>query len=263
MYIGTLEASQTLTIRLFDRDLIGQDYLGKVSIPLSKLIHESGDSLEAWFPVEEEPTENFNKGTKLPGELLLKLHYPKTASLRGAVKRENPKKYYKIEKTLGQGAFGEVKRAVNRKTDRVCAVKILKKKKLEEQSKKLLEREIAIMSKLHHPNIVELIEAFDTPKNTYLILELVTGGELFDEIITRDKSYCEKDAADMVRQILLAISYMNSMGISHRDLKPENLCSTRNTISRLPILVYQRTSRQKVKWQPPAVPPPTSPPKCS
>jgi len=77
--------------------------------------------------------------------------------------------------------------------------------------------------KLHHPNIVQMIEAFDTPKKTYLILELVTGGELFDEIIARDKPYFEKDAAEMVRQILRAISYMNSMGIAHRDLKPENL----------------------------------------
>jgi len=56
-----------------------------------------------------------------------------------------------------------------------------------------------------------------------LILELVAGGELFDEIIARDKPYFEKDAAEMVRQILRAISYMNSMGIAHRDLKPENL----------------------------------------
>jgi calcium-dependent protein kinase len=98
----------------------------------------------------------------------------------------------------------------------------------------LLEREIAVMSKLHHPNIVELIEAFDTPKYTYLILELcvsfhcsiyhcsVTGGELFDEIISRDKPYYEKDAADMIRQVLLAVSYMNEMGVAHRDLKPEN-----------------------------------------
>jgi len=79
------------------------------------------------------------------------------------------------------------------------------------------------MAKLHHPNIVELIEAFDTPKKTYLILEFVSGGELFDEIINRDKPYYESDAADLVTQVLRAISYMNSMGIAHRDLKPENL----------------------------------------
>jgi len=79
------------------------------------------------------------------------------------------------------------------------------------------------MSKLHHPNIVQMIEAFDTPKKTYLILELITGGELFDEIIARDKPYFESDAVHMVTQILRAISYMNSMGIAHRDLKPENI----------------------------------------
>jgi len=79
------------------------------------------------------------------------------------------------------------------------------------------------MSKLHHPNIVQMIEAYDTPKKTYLILELVTGGELFDEIIARDKPYFESDAVSMVTQVLRAISYMNSMGIAHRDLKPENI----------------------------------------
>jgi len=94
---------------------------------------------------------------------------------------------------------------------------------LDSNSKNLLEREIAVMSKLHHPNIVQMIEAFDTPKKTYLILELVTGGELFDEIIARDKPYFEADCIAMVTQMLRAISYMNSMGIAHRDLKPENI----------------------------------------
>jgi len=86
-----------------------------------------------------------------------------------------------------------------------------------------LEREIAVMSKLKHPNIVTLIEAFDTQRKTYLILELVSGGELFDEIVNKDEPYYEKDAADIIRQVLQAICYMNSVGIAHRDLKPENL----------------------------------------
>jgi len=124
---------------------------------------------------------------------------------------------------LGSSAFGEVRKCSDKKTKTVYAVKILRKQKLDPNSKNLLEREIAVMSKLHHPNIVQMIEAFDTLKKTYLILELVTGGELFDEIIARDKPYFESDCIAMVTQMLRAISYMNSMGIAHRDLKPENI----------------------------------------
>jgi len=94
---------------------------------------------------------------------------------------------------------------------------------MNKDQKTLLEREIAVMAKLKHPNIVELIEAYDTPKYTYLVLELVYGGELFDEIINRAEPYYEDDAKAMVRQLMLAAEYMHAMGIAHRDLKPENL----------------------------------------
>jgi len=79
------------------------------------------------------------------------------------------------------------------------------------------------MAKLHHPYIVEMYEAFDTPKYTYLVLELVTGGELLEELINRDKPYTEKEAMHYISQILKAVEYMHSMGVAHRDLKPENL----------------------------------------
>jgi len=196
-----------------------------VTVPMSKLLDCEGDTFQEWFRIDKEPTDNFNKGTKNPGTIELRFSYPKKASLSGSgiIKRENPKKYYKFEKTLGTGAFGEVKKAIHKQSKKAYAVKILKKSKLDPQTKKVLEREIAVMSKLHHPNIVSLIEAYDTSRKTYLILELVSGGELFDEIVSRDQPYYEKDAADIVRQVLHAIAYMNSVGIAHRDLKPENL----------------------------------------
>lgn len=78
------------------------------------------------------------------------------------------------------------------------------------------------MTKLHHKNIIQLIEVFEDNEHIYLVLELVTGGELFDQIISRG-SYSEKDAAAIVKQILEAVMYMHSNGIAHRDLKPENL----------------------------------------
>jgi len=223
IFVGEIEPTHLVTVTLFDRDFVGQDFLGEVKIPLSRLLSQDSDSLEVWEMIEKEPTKNYNKDTKKPGQLQVKLHYPKGANERGIIKRDNPKKYYKFEKFLGSGAFGEVRKCMDKKNKNTYAVKILRKKVLDVSSKNLLEREIAVMSKLHHPNIVQMIEAFDTPKKTYLILELITGGELFDEIIARDKPYFESDAVHMVTQILRAISYMNSMGIAHRDLKPENI----------------------------------------
>jgi len=86
----------------------------------------------------------------------------------------------------------------------------------------LLEREIDIMKKLQHPNIIQLMEVIDTSDTLYLVLEFASGGELFDAIVNKG-SYSEADAAKIIRQILEAIQYVHKNGIAHRDLKPENL----------------------------------------
>eukprot|EP01128_Nolandella_sp_AFSM9_P000647 TRINITY_DN1079_c0_g1_i1.p1 TRINITY_DN1079_c0_g1~~TRINITY_DN1079_c0_g1_i1.p1 ORF type:complete len:489 (+),score=118.30 TRINITY_DN1079_c0_g1_i1:59-1468(+) len=232
IYVGKMEATHSITIKLYDRDLVSNDFLGEVTIPLSKLINHSGDSLTKWFDLVDEPTKTYNKGEKRTGQLKLTLHYPKLASLRGAISREDPKKYYTFESVLGTGAFATVKRGVNKETGVAYAIKVIRKKKLADESKKLLEREIAVMAKLHHPHIVELIQAYDTPKYTYLVLELVTGGELLDELINRERPYSEYDAVGFVKQILRGVGYMHNMGIAHRDLKPENILldSTKTSI---------------------------------
>eukprot|EP01125_Pyxidicula_operculata_P001100 TRINITY_DN10_c0_g1_i3.p1 TRINITY_DN10_c0_g1~~TRINITY_DN10_c0_g1_i3.p1 ORF type:complete len:224 (+),score=79.08 TRINITY_DN10_c0_g1_i3:645-1316(+) len=81
------------------------------------------------------------------------------------------------------------------------------------------------MRKLKHKNIIALHEVFDESDKIYLVMELVTGGELFDQIVSRG-TYSERDAAGIIRQILEAVDYMHRNGVAHRDLKPENLlCS--------------------------------------
>jgi len=101
----------------------------------------------------------------------------------------------------------------------------LKKKEQTDEELKLLQREIDIMRKLKHQNIIALFEVFDEKDFIYLVMELVTGGELFDQIVSRG-TYSEADAATIIRQILEAVEYMHENGIAHRDLKPENLlCS--------------------------------------
>jgi len=94
-----------------------------------------------------------------------------------------------------------------------------------------LQREIVNMQKLDHPNIVKFLEFFDDTENIYIIMEHISGGELFDKIVERG-SYNEVDAANIVSQILSAVAYMHSNGVAHRDLKPENLllCDEEGTI---------------------------------
>jgi calcium/calmodulin-dependent protein kinase I len=139
-----------------------------------------------------------------------------------------PRKFteiYTLGKTLGRGGFAVVREAINNQTKELYAVKIIEKKGLKEKDMEVLRREVAIMQKLAHPGIVQLIEVFDEAETVSLVLELVRGGELFDKIVERG-FYSERDAAELIRQILTAVEYMHAHGVTHRDLKPENLlCS--------------------------------------
>jgi len=96
------------------------------------------------------------------------------------------------------------------------------KKNVGKDYEKNLKMETAILQKVHHPNIIELKELVDTKDYLYLIMELVTGGELFDKIVEKG-SYTEADAAHLVHKIISAVLYLHESGIVHRDLKPENL----------------------------------------
>ncbi|XP_069748889.1 calcium/calmodulin-dependent protein kinase type IV isoform X4 [Narcine bancroftii] len=118
----------------------------------------------------------------------------------------------------GWGATSVVFQCRQKGTQKSYAVKMLKKT----IDKKIVRTEIGILLRLSHPNIIRLKEIFETPLEINLVLELVTGGELFDRIVERGY-YSEKDAADVVRQILEAVAYLHENGIVHRDLKPENL----------------------------------------
>jgi len=130
-------------------------------------------------------------------------------------------KKYELGKVLGTGAFSEVKLAINKQTKEKFAVKIIDKSKCKGKEN-MIDTEISILSKVHHENIVRLYDLYQIDNKIYLIMELVTGGELFDDIVRRGK-YTESDAAKIVQKILLAIDYLHGMGIAHRDLKPENL----------------------------------------
>jgi calcium/calmodulin-dependent protein kinase I len=112
--------------------------------------------------------------------------------------------------------------ALHKATNINYAVKVINKKDLGKDYEKNLKMEVDILKKVNHSNIIALKELFDTPDKLFLVMELVTGGELFDKIVEKG-SYTEAEATTLVRKIVSAVEYLHNMGIVHRDLKPENL----------------------------------------
>lgn len=104
----------------------------------------------------------------------------------------------------------------------IRAVKIIKKEKMNMMEQKFFEAELAILRKLDHPNIMRIFEVFEDNINYFLVTELCTGIELF-ETIQQKVRFSEFEAAEIVKQLLLAVAYCHKLGVVHRDLKPENI----------------------------------------
>jgi len=226
-YTSQQLTNQTITVEVWHRGRWTRDVcLGEVKIDLG-VLRESNIVVNS-YDLHKEPKRK-NPG---PGSVKVKLEYPSGAAEQKTATEAAPpvkekktiKEEYDFGDELGRGGFSVVVRATKKDTKEVYAVKIIEKNQSEEELQ-LLQREIDILKKLHHQNIISLKDVFDEKDKIYLVMELVQGGELFDQIVTRG-TYSESDAANIVRQILDAVSYMHDNGIAHRDLKPENLlCS--------------------------------------
>ena len=130
-----------------------------------------------------------------------------------AYKKGNISNEYKISgKPLGNGSFGTVRKAVHRLTGQERAIKILKKA---DQNEDKFFLEVEILSKLSHPNIMQIYEFYDDSTNFYIVSEFCSGGELFDMITDRG-SLSEYEAAQIMKQLLSAISYSHKNNIVHR-----------------------------------------------
>ena len=140
-------------------------------------------------------------------------------------KTSNITKEYTFGKVIGTGSYGQVRLAVHKLTKQVRAVKIIQKAKVNINA---LLNEINILSKLSHPNIMQIFEVFDDNTNVYIVSEYCKGGELFDIISTKG-SFTEKDACVIMKQLMSAICYSHQNNIVHRDLKPENILMDNDT----------------------------------
>ncbi|XP_010773474.1 serine/threonine-protein kinase BRSK2 isoform X5 [Trematomus bernacchii] len=129
---------------------------------------------------------------------------------------------YRLEKTLGKGQTGLVKLGVHCITGQKVAVKIVNREKLSESVLMKVEREIAILKLIEHPHVLKLHDVYENNKYLYLVLEHVSGGELFDYLVKKGR-LTPKEARKFFRQIISALDFCHSHSICHRDLKPENL----------------------------------------
>ena len=136
-----------------------------------------------------------------------------------------PQRDYELGPVLGRGHFATVRRAVCRADGRPAAVKIIEKARAATASRRpgaSLRDEAQILLDVHHANIVAVRGVYETARYYYIVLELVTGGELFDRIVAAGH-FAEAAARRVAAQVLDALAYLHARGIAHRDLKPENI----------------------------------------
>ena len=129
---------------------------------------------------------------------------------------------YEIKEELGRGAFSIVRKCVLKEGKVEFAVKILDTRKMTSRDIQKVEREARICRGLKHPNIVRLHSSILEEGFYYLVFDMVTGGELFEEIVAREY-YSEADASHCIQQVLQSVQHCHDSNIVHRDLKPENL----------------------------------------
>ncbi|XP_035867936.1 serine/threonine-protein kinase H1 isoform X1 [Phyllostomus discolor] len=127
---------------------------------------------------------------------------------------------YDIKALIGRGSFSRVVRVEHRATRQPYAIKMIETKYRE--GREVCESELRVLRRVRHANIIQLVEVFETQERVYMVMELATGGELFDRIIAKG-SFTERDATRVLQMVLDGVRYLHALGITHRDLKPENL----------------------------------------
>ena len=140
---------------------------------------------------------------------------------------------YEIKETIGKGTFSIVKLGINKITNEKVAIKILKKKKMQKNKDKLrLEREINILKRLHHINLIKIHKISEESDNYFIVMEYCENGELFNYIVAHER-LSEDETAYFFYQLINGLDYIHHKNIVHRDLKPENLLLSQGNILKI------------------------------
>ncbi|XP_071792544.1 myosin light chain kinase, smooth muscle-like [Asterias amurensis] len=151
-------------------------------------------------------------------------------------RKENVKDFYEIREELGKGKFGTVNKCVEKKSKKMLAAKFIKAEK--PADKKECEHEIEIMMVLQHPKLLQLYDAFATGNNMVMILEYVSGGELFERVIDESFDLTEKEVTFFMRQICEGVKFMHAQKVLHLDMKPENILCVRKNSNKIKIIDF-------------------------
>ncbi|KAM9839733.1 serine/threonine-protein kinase H1-like [Aulostomus maculatus] len=127
---------------------------------------------------------------------------------------------YDIKALIGRGSFSRVVRVEHRATRQPFAIKMMEVEAPE--GREVCASELAVLQRVNHTNVIQLIEVFQFPQRVYMVLDLATGGGLLDRIVSKGR-FTEQDATQALRMVLAGVGYLHTLGIAHRDLKPENL----------------------------------------
>lgn len=151
-------------------------------------------------------------------------------------KKINVKEEYEIREELGKGKFGTVNKCVERATKRVWAAKFIQVQK--EADRKEVEHEVEIMQLLQHPKLLQLYDIYSAGQSMCLILELVSGGELFERVIDDEFDLTEKAATEFMKQICDGVAFMHTQKVLHLDMKPENILCIRKNSNKIKIIDF-------------------------
>ncbi|KAI1899222.1 hypothetical protein AGOR_G00059580 [Albula goreensis] len=151
-------------------------------------------------------------------------------------KDQKVKDLYDVEERLGTGKFGQVFKLVEKATKKVWAGKFIKAYSAKEKDN--VRQEISIMNCLHHPKLVQCIDAFEGKSDIVMVMEMISGGELFERIIDEDFELTEREVIKYMLQIVDGVQFIHKQGIVHLDLKPENIMCVNKTGSRIKLIDF-------------------------